>query len=134
MTARGGRLPGMEPRLAVYGTLRDAAVRRRLGLEGRVRPSGHCRIPGRLYDLGDYPALRLEPDGPGVVGHLLTLDDPGVLATLDAYEGFRPDAPGSLFTRRRVDLEAPAVTAWVYVYARAVTGAEPVPDGDWWRR
>lgn len=119
--------------MAFYGTLRDPAVRDRLGVAGLLAQRGPCRIPGRLYDLGRYPALVLGGPG-GVEGELFAVLDPGVLPVLDRYEGaVVEDRDASLYVRGRVELLAPSVTAWVYSYS----GRPPGPlitGGDWFGR
>jgi gamma-glutamylcyclotransferase (GGCT)/AIG2-like uncharacterized protein YtfP len=118
--------------LAVYGTLMDGlAPAAAPVLDGRVERLGPCRIPGRLYDCGPYPALSPEPYGPGVRGELLRLLDAGLWAELDEYEGCDPcDEAGSLFVRRRVLLLEPRHEAWVYHGGR-VRRIAAVPSGDW---
>jgi gamma-glutamylcyclotransferase (GGCT)/AIG2-like uncharacterized protein YtfP len=105
-----------------YGTLKDpqqiAAV---VGRAVRCCAVGSGTVPGLLYDVGEYPALR-PSDRPGdiVPGVLLELDD-AVLADLDAYEGV---AEG-LYARERctVHLDDGRTTeAWVYIYLRATSG------------
>lgn len=119
--------------LAVYGTLRQPGVRRRLGVEDRLQPRGPCLIPGCLYDLGAYPALVPAATG-SVTGELLQLADDSVLAVLDHYEGYVPDAPGtSLFRRELLTLRQPTVAAWVYLYPHPVPPEALVISGDWLR-
>jgi gamma-glutamylcyclotransferase (GGCT)/AIG2-like uncharacterized protein YtfP len=123
--------------LFVYGTLlpelAPAAWRGPLSRCARV---GRGSLPGRLYDLGDYPALVPEPSAPGrVVGQVLRLPErEGVLAELDGYEGFDPaDPAGSLFLRlpHAVDVDdGTRLACWVYVYNRDPGGATPIPEGD----
>jgi gamma-glutamylcyclotransferase (GGCT)/AIG2-like uncharacterized protein YtfP len=119
--------------LAAYGTLRQPGVRRRLAVEDRLQPRGPCLIPGRLYDLGAYPAL--VPDATGsAAGELLEVADDSVLAMLDHYEGYVPDAPdASLFRRELLTLRQPTVTAWVYVYPHPGPPEALVASGDWLR-
>jgi gamma-glutamylcyclotransferase (GGCT)/AIG2-like uncharacterized protein YtfP len=119
--------------VAVYGTLR-----RGLGLpdlpatvSSIIRDVGPCLIEGELYNLGEYPGLRL---GRGeVVGELFEVaDGHGAFALLDEYEGFDPaDPDGSLYLRRRVRLLHPAVNAWVYVYNSEPPPEARIASGDW---
>lgn len=144
--------------VAVYGTLMSGVTdqladpllraeaeqaRRLLG-----RCVGPCDIPGKLYDLGQYPGLVLDSDA-AVKGELYELpfgelDSEGlarfreVIAVLDAYEGYDPDnLDKSEYVRRYIKLRRPADTsAWVYVLntpgpAEALT---PLPSGDWRQR
>ena len=116
--------------IAFYGTLRDAALRHSLGLTGRVRRLGRCRIEGILYDLGPSPALA---EGKRVVhGELFEILDSGALAALDAFEEFDPGRPKlSAYVRERVPLIEPDRACWVYVYNRPLRGVPRVLGGDW---
>jgi len=116
--------------IALYGTLCDANVRRELGLTGRVRRLGRCRLQGVLHDLGPYPALA---EGKGVVhGELFELMDGGVLAVMDAYEAFDAARPKlSDYIRVRVRLTDPDVECWIYRYNRPLRGVPRVLGGDW---
>jgi gamma-glutamylcyclotransferase (GGCT)/AIG2-like uncharacterized protein YtfP len=119
--------------VAVYGSLR-----RGLGLpdlpaevSSIIGDLGPCRIEGELYDLGEYPGLRL---GRGeVVGELFQVaGGHGAFALLDEYEGFDPaDADGSLYLRRLVRLLKPAVNAWIYVYNSEPRAEARIASGDW---
>jgi gamma-glutamylcyclotransferase (GGCT)/AIG2-like uncharacterized protein YtfP len=105
-----------------------------LGVAAGLRRVGPCRVPGRLFDLGAYPALRPASDpADRVCGELHALLDPGVFGVLDAFEGFDPlDPVGSDYLRERVTLVEPAgVDAWIYVYNREPEPARRVPSGDW---
>jgi gamma-glutamylcyclotransferase (GGCT)/AIG2-like uncharacterized protein YtfP len=120
--------------LAAYGLLRPAASGLdRLGVRGRIEPVGACPIPGRLIDLGDYPALI---GGEGVVqGDLLRLLDDEVGAIFDDFEDFDPGAPAtSVYVRERVRLSAPALEAWVYIWNGSETAGPVVASGDWLTR
>lgn len=117
-------------RIAFYGTLRDPALRHSLGLAGRMRRLGRCRIEGILYDLGSYPALGA---GKRVVhGELFEILDSGALAALDAFEEFDPGRTKmSAYVRERVRLIEPELECWVYVYNRPLRGVPRVLGGDW---
>jgi gamma-glutamylcyclotransferase (GGCT)/AIG2-like uncharacterized protein YtfP len=108
--------------LFAYGTLKDpkqlAAV---VGRAVPYRVVGSGTIPGILYDVGDYPALR-PSDAPDdvVPGVLLELDD-AALDGVDAYEGV---AEG-LYVRDRCEVrldDGRTADAWVYIYIRDTTG------------
>jgi gamma-glutamylcyclotransferase (GGCT)/AIG2-like uncharacterized protein YtfP len=120
--------------IALYGSLRDEPLRRRLGLAGRIRRLGRFRLQGILYDLGPYPGLA---PGKGVVhGELYELLDGGALAVMDAYEEYDPRRPPkvSTYRRERWTLTDPDVESWVYVYNRPVRGLTRVLGGDWLAR
>jgi gamma-glutamylcyclotransferase (GGCT)/AIG2-like uncharacterized protein YtfP len=130
----GGRATGAttdpDRLIALYGTLRDANVRRELGLTGRVRRLGRCRLQGVMHDLGPYPALA---EGKGVVhGELFELLDGSVLAAMDAYEEFDAARPKlSAYIRVRVRLTDPDLECWIYRYNRSLRGVPRVLGGDW---
>lgn len=114
-----------------YGTLRPSlatgtAARLIAGLE-ILGPAVVC---GRLFDLGPYPGLIA---GPGrVLGDLLRVADGPRLVALDAFEGCGGSNP--LYQReawRATRPDGSEVGAWVYVYARAVTGARAIESGDY---
>jgi gamma-glutamylcyclotransferase (GGCT)/AIG2-like uncharacterized protein YtfP len=106
----------------------------RLGVGAGLRRVGECRVPGVLFDLGAYPALRPARDDADVVcGELHAILDRGVLAVLDAFEGFDPrDPAGSDYLRERVSLVAPrGGRAWIYVFNRDPDPATRIASGDW---
>jgi len=106
----------------------------RLGVGSGLRRVGDCRVPGVLFDLGPYPALRpARGDGDVVCGELHAILDRGVLAVLDAFEGFDPrDHAGSDYLRERVALVAPrGRRAWIYVFNREPDPAARIASGDW---
>jgi gamma-glutamylcyclotransferase (GGCT)/AIG2-like uncharacterized protein YtfP len=128
--------------LFVYGTLMSSARAARLGARERTRlrressSLGPASMPGRLYDLGAYPALVLSVGGRGLVrGELLKLDDPAVaLSWLDAYENAAPGSGHKEYRRsiRQARLASGAlVDAWVYEYLGSVARALPVASGRW---
>lgn len=135
MSIQASDLQAIDPDrlIALYGTLRDAEVRRSLGLAGRVRRLGRFRLEGILYDLGPYPALG---PGKGVVhGELYELLDSGALAIMDKFEEFDPARPKlSTYIRERWPLREPAAKCWVYRYNRPTRGIPRVLGGDWLAR
>lgn len=111
--------------LFTYGSLLRAypgGLSRRI--HGACRLLGPARITGHLLDLGEYPALVYDPaTGAQVEGELLDLKaDEGLLALLDAYEGYDPRLPPgeNLYQRKRLPVERlegrAVVEAWVYVW------------------
>ena len=121
---------GPDRLIMLYGTLRREAVRRELGLLGRLRRIGRCRLAGILHDLGPYPALA---EGEGVVhGELFEVIDPTAFAAMDAFEEYDPARPKlSTYIRVRVRLAEPDLECWVYRYNRSLRGVPRVPGGDW---
>lgn len=131
----------MSDAIFFYGTLRPALVAEPLrqlilGLE----PLGDACMPGRLFDLGPYPAAILDESSGTIRGEVFTLpNEPTLLTRLDEHEDYRPHDPqGSAYLRvlRRATLaDGRRLDVWVYAYNRPVDRAIPVPDGDYvtWR-
>jgi len=96
--------------LAVYGTLkRSSATQTDLGVGHMLRFIGPCILPGRLIDLGEYPAL---VEGQGrIEAELFEVLDPAVWPILDEYEGDE-------FLRREIQLLDRPIHAWTYLYAK----------------
>ena len=107
--------------LFIYGTLHPDRTPREIATAARrLIPVGPATIRGRLYNLGEYPGVILNPTGPLVSGELFTVPDAATLAALDAYEDFRPaDPANSLFLRIETTATSPDGSAhlcWVYTY------------------
>lgn len=115
--------------LFVYGTLKrgfsNPWARR---LWARARFAGEGTLPGRLYDLGPYPAFVEDAASPAPVhGEVAELEDARVLEELDRYEG-------SQYKRvlRRVRMQdGQEREAWVYVFRAPVVHARWLPGGRW---
>jgi gamma-glutamylcyclotransferase (GGCT)/AIG2-like uncharacterized protein YtfP len=131
-------------RLALYGSLMrglpdehggvTADLLDTLGVRAGLRRIGGCRIPGVLYDLGDYPALRPAERATDLVcGEVHAVLDPRVLEVLDEFEGFDPrDPAGSAYRRECLALADPrGAGAWVYVFNRAPDPEWRIASGDW---
>lgn len=119
--------------LFVYGTLRPGSGHPMADfLAARARRVGRARMPGRLYDLGPYPAMTAESGW--VQGELYELHEPGdTLAALDRYEGC-PDGREAAFEREQcyAMMEGGAsVAAWVYYYRGPVAHGQHIPSGDY---
>ncbi len=144
--------------VAVYGTLMsdvthqiaDPQLRAEAEQARRLlgRCVGPCEIPGKLYDVGQYPGLMLDNDAV-VKGELYELPVGGfnsdelarfreTIAKLDAYEGYDPgNERESEYVRRCIRLRSPDDTAaWVYVLNTPgpTTVLTPLPSGDWRQR
>lgn len=120
--------------LFVYGLLlRGMESHDRLDPE-RCRYQGEGTIGGRLYDLGPYPAIRI--DEPGTVhGELYEILDPALICELDLYEGYHGRAETCRYLRCLVNVDTPGGKrdAWVYAYnpRRTLEGATPIESGDY---
>jgi len=128
----------MPEHLFVCGTLRSGLAPDEVaGLMRRMLRIGAASVPGRLYDLGDYPGAVLDPDCDAkIIGEVFQLPDDGAsLAALDAYEGIDPQDSGrSLFVRREAEitLEVGAkLQCWIYVYNGQVGSAPLITSGDY---
>ncbi len=129
--------------LFVYGTLRRGAgslMGERLASE--ATHVGDASVAGVLYDTGPFPAC-VGTDDPservhGEVWAFRAESADTLLAILDQYEGFAPDARfGSLFLRDRVTVrfeDGSEQEAWMYRYNMPPESAVRVPGGDWLRR
>lgn len=125
--------PATRQYIAFYGTLmqeQHAYIRKHL--EGKLIYRGKCLIPGNIYDMGRYPALKLDGVRNIVHGELYEIRDPEPLRLLDEYESFDshdPESPG--FTRRLVQLVSPQQTAWAYEYNGPVKPEQLIASEDW---
>lgn len=123
-------------RVFVYGTLRQGFTNRgRDILDHHAEPIGPGETAGRLYDLGDFPALVEDGETAPVRGEVyeLTADPERALERLDRYEGAHGANPLPYERRARtVHLdEGRDVQAWVYVWTDDTGSAPQVPSGDW---
>jgi gamma-glutamylcyclotransferase (GGCT)/AIG2-like uncharacterized protein YtfP len=114
-------MPGL---LFIYGTLHPDRAPAEIADAARgLRPVGPGTIRGKLYDLGEYPGVMLDPSTSETIhGEVFAVPDAETLARLDRYEDYRPeDASNSLFLRVQttVTLDAGSTeVCWVYVYNR----------------
>lgn len=123
----------------VYGTLRrgERADLAKQAHNFSVDHIGRDRVNGRLYHLGSFPGVKLEPlaefqsDKPIIVGEVFRIQNTSVTAILDAYEGYDSDAPErGLYNRRTVETEK-GRTVWIYTYNHPVIEAQRIESGDW---
>lgn len=114
----------------VYGTLRsesDHPMARRLSSQARLVGKG--TVPGRLYDMGWYPAALFdESEKRLIVGEVFALKPGGkLLAELDAYEAGDPN-----YARAPLEvtlLNGGRVNAWAYGIKHA-PHTRTIPSGD----
>ncbi len=127
----------MSNHLFVYGTLLPGSAPTEIAhAAAQLHPIGEGSVRGRLYDLGHYPGLILDPSGQPVFGIVFQIpDDPAVLQAIDDYEEFFADMPQAsqfLRTRARVMLTTgAAIECWIYVYNRDVSGTRLIRNGRW---
>jgi gamma-glutamylcyclotransferase (GGCT)/AIG2-like uncharacterized protein YtfP len=124
---------GPAVRLFVYGSLRSDAPRERQAARrayaclaaGAVR-EGKATISGRLYAPDWFPAF-VPDEGGKVWGEVWRIDNPGLLATLDGYEGeayVRETGQATIEDGSRV-------TAWTYRYVADLAGVPLIASGDY---
>lgn len=112
-----------------YGTLRRGAPMHGL-LADRARYVGAASAPGRLLDLGDFPALAGPARaGDRVAGELFAIADEDADALLDVLDRYE----GRSFARERATVQGPEglVSAWLYRWLGDPDGRAVVPGGDY---
>jgi len=130
----------MSQYLFAYGTLQPGLAPTKIArVAAKLRPVGEGFVRGVLYDLGGYPGAVADPDADGrIAGTVMELpEDEGVLAQLDRYEGFDPQAPEtSEYIREKQTVELKAggtVGCWFYRYNRELRDSQRVKSGAWGR-
>jgi gamma-glutamylcyclotransferase (GGCT)/AIG2-like uncharacterized protein YtfP len=115
-----------------YGSLlSDLPARKALSIEDYLEYVGSCSVNGSLYDLGDYPGLRLGGEGT-VVGELYEIKEKECLQILDDFEDYHSNAPeDSLYLRKKIWIPEVEKEAWVYEYQGSLHGKKKVAGGDW---
>ena len=123
--------------LFTYGTHRRAAgnAAHRL-LADSAELVGLGVVRGRLYQATDFPVLVPDPQGVAVTGEVYRVFAPqAAFVRLDQYEGFDAASPDtSEFRRDLVSVamnDGGTVTAWAYIYQRALFDLLPIPHGDY---
>jgi gamma-glutamylcyclotransferase (GGCT)/AIG2-like uncharacterized protein YtfP len=117
--------------LFVYGTLQSRFVKNRFAryLAHNADIVGRALLPGRLYALKRYPALRPpQSDHDWVSGEVYRVRAPvPILRVLDAYE-----ASDYRRVRRLATLEGGRqVRCWVYVFRQPLAQHRRVESGTW---
>ncbi|SRR6266498_4691543 len=136
-------MPETPTRLFVYGTLRrDPSHEMSHLLAKHARFLGEATVPGRLFDLGDYPGM-IFPDETGrVVGELYEINAvhwPSIITRLDEYEGCAvTDPEPHEYRRQLVNARLPTgenLPAWAYVLNRWPNRVREIESGDYltWR-
>jgi gamma-glutamylcyclotransferase (GGCT)/AIG2-like uncharacterized protein YtfP len=114
--------------LFVYGTLRPFAdVSMAKWLHRNARYLGPATTRGRLYDLGEYPGMRVSRRGhERVVGDVYRITSARIFRVLDRYE--------ARFVRERCVVRLARggrKIAWAYRYRHSVASAVRIANGDW---
>lgn len=123
----------------VYGSLLQAMAHPKgEQLRREAALIGAATVPGRLYKVSWYPAIRL--DSAGLVhGEVYRMRTPAeTLAWLDEYEGITPGPTGVAASDEYERAEVTAtlrdggpVSVWIYLYRRPVDEALRVSSGRW---
>ena len=124
--------------LFLYGTLKpDAADCEIADIVSHLRSVGKGYVPGRLYDLGEYPGAVVDPSANTFVGGLLVEapTDKALFEALDRYEEFDPsNLRASLFIRKKTKVrlaDGRSVEGWIYVYNRDPGKAPLIRGGNY---
>lgn len=117
----------------VYGTLREGEARDINRLRPAPRRLGTARIPGMLYNLGQYPGLLLGPVG-SVHGEVYEISAE-LERLLDQIEEVWPQPSGEYHKREqvlRLDRTNEEIRCIVYeVVADRLADALVIGGGDW---
>ena len=122
--------------LFVYGTLgRNIGHVMHRHLVAHADYAGEGSFNGVLYRVAHYPGAVTSSDPADIVhGELYRLRDADALfAVLDPYESCGPNDPKpTKYVRERTTIHRPgggAVTAWIYLYNRDVSGLARIASG-----
>lgn len=119
--------------LFVYGTLKlgfDNYFARYLRQHSKFIEAG--QLPGRLYDLGEYPGFVYQAEAKTFVrGEIFRLDRnvPQVLAALDEYEGVNMPNPEYRKQTLKVQSASGSIDCLVYVYCGDLSQARCLESG-----
>jgi gamma-glutamylcyclotransferase (GGCT)/AIG2-like uncharacterized protein YtfP len=121
--------------LFVYGTLRRGGSNDIARVAPGAQWAGAARVRGRLYDLGAYPALLLDPGAGWVAGELYAIapaDWPALDALEEPVTPARPDGEYFKQTTLVEGADGKPVTVWIYVAnPAALTLDSEIGSGDW---
>lgn len=124
--------------LFFYGTLQTGTGIRRIDrlLARYIRDVGRAWIPGRLYDLGRYPAAVASAGrNERIYGHVVELRQAQRwLKVLDDYEGVTPLRPNhGEYVRTQITAYLPAGhrvrNCWAYFYRQCPRWARRIQTG-----
>jgi gamma-glutamylcyclotransferase (GGCT)/AIG2-like uncharacterized protein YtfP len=112
----------------VYGTLLTGEPNHRVAVPHllSVRPG---RVRGRLYDVGVFPALVLDPEGHEIEGEWFEVTLEGLHA-MDRLEGYRGAGRENFYERVWVWDTREERCGWVYVWPDS-RGYPEIPVGSW---
>lgn len=108
--------------LFIYGTLDPKTAPREIrDTVRRLKFVGEGFVHGTLYDLGDYPGVKLDSGAAKVQGRVYRLPTTkDAIRSIDRYEEFYPSRPdSSLYLRKLTDVElgnGQKIRSWIYEY------------------
>jgi len=124
--------------LFAYGTLQPGLVPATMSeVAAKLTPIGTGFVRGVLYNLGRYPGAVADANSQTrIMGSVLKLPpDAGVLALLDAYEGFDPESPETseyIRERQMVELaDGGTLACWFYRYNLPASASQIIEGGAW---
>lgn len=122
-------------RIFLYGTLRRGGSRDVLKYYSGASFVVTARVRGVLYDLGEYPGLRLDPSADWIQGEIFDIHA-AEMAALDDWEGIDPQAPDDgPYRRVRTEVvreDGSIEMCWIYQIAgQHIAGRPLIPSGDW---
>lgn len=122
-------------KIAVYGTLRYGGPAN--GYMDGAKFLGTDSIPAKLFGVGWFPGIKLDPEASTVVDvyEVPKENTAKFLERIDAYEGYRKGRPDeSLFNRITVLTNKSNDEVMVYEYNMAVDPDTEIQNGDWFKK
>jgi gamma-glutamylcyclotransferase (GGCT)/AIG2-like uncharacterized protein YtfP len=122
--------------LFVYGTLLLSDNVHAVYLRNNSSFYHHGKLYGRLFDVGNYPAVILsDAHNYPIAGSIYRLDSPAqTLNLLDEYEGITTDEnEDDWYLRELVSIETASgnLNCWVYLYNLPVDELTEITSGDY---
>jgi gamma-glutamylcyclotransferase (GGCT)/AIG2-like uncharacterized protein YtfP len=121
--------------LFIYGTLvPELAPKDIAPVVRKLELIGSGSVPGTLYDLGDFPGIKLErASRKRVRGRVFRIPSKATLKVLDDYEEFDPKHPrSSLYKRKLVNVKldnGETIRSWIYEYNRSPRPKNVIKNG-----
>jgi gamma-glutamylcyclotransferase (GGCT)/AIG2-like uncharacterized protein YtfP len=114
----------------VYGTLLVGEENHHIAAPylQKVQPG---KVKGRLYDVGEYPALVVSEDG-NVIGEWLTITEEG-LRQMDALEDYEEGGHDNEYERIWIKDSEQEIEGYVYVYTLDKVAHLPLIESGSWR-
>lgn len=137
--------PGHSEYLLVYGTLKEGTPKHGGAVLPELRTvAKDVRVPGRIYDVGEWPAVTLDHaalrgEAPVTATFLADVvavdpahDHAAALTELDAYEQGAAEEEGVTYRRSLVPTGRPELgDAWIYEWVGPTDALTHLPGGRW---